>query len=393
MSTVVLLDRIAAESKPSISLEKTSQDEVYHVFLPIPSLSTPNSPLLLEGIAQLEELFTKKKPDAIVATVDLTSLIAAHYSEKFGLRSSTVATTLLVLDKAATRKHIPCSLKTEVWDDFSTLPQMPFPFYLKAPFSALGKLGFTIRNESELQAATKQIIQFLPRINQPIRDTLVALGRSAQAESITDCMLVETICDQPQVTVEGCIQGGKVTPLYITDTNFRPHTRQFESFTTPSRHTLEVQAAVKDRFISDCQKLGLDMIFCNAEYWIMPDGSIELIEVNSRAAYSFRRIYAQAYGIDLLEQMTALSSSKSVNVPDHARAVAGQFNLFTNDKINHAELAHLSERTDFTKLFAVDTSTATNWDAGTRVAQFELHAKNWDELQQNYQQILAELAS
>ena len=67
------------------------------------------------------------------------------------------------------------------------------------------------------------------------------------------------------------------------------------------------------KYMGKFAKLGYRNQFFNLEFWIMPDGSINLTEINPRAAHSYHYNYKYSFGSSLYSDNLKLAAGEQVN--------------------------------------------------------------------------------
>jgi hypothetical protein len=123
-------------------------------------------------------------------------------------------------------------------------------------------------------------------------------------------MLVETPVAGLQVNVDGYVLAGDVRLLGVVDEELYPDTaggaRHFARFSYPSALPAAVQQRCFELTRRLVQALGLRHGFFNCELFVLPDGSLRLIEINPRLATQFAGIYRHVVGFDVHAALVAL---------------------------------------------------------------------------------------
>ncbi len=319
---------------------------------------------------------------AVVSENDLGSLIAAYLNEQLHLPGSSVESIFLALHKQLTKVKTHCAVSSELWNIWDTFPKAKLPCYLKAPYSSFGTLGFEAHTPADIERVLPQLHKKLPVLNAPIYEVLKHTSLATRyPEACIDAMTIEPLIHAPQVTVEGYVQAGHVTPLFITDTNFpMGDYTLFDNFSSPSRLPAPMQGALLAQTCSDIKTIGLDHTFFNVEYWII-EGKPVLIEINSRAAYTFRFLYKTAYDFDISKAIIDVALGSAAFTFHEANCTVCQANIFSTQMHTYAQLEELKELIPSTTIRIPSTMhKPAKSDHGTLAAQLELAGNSYEEI-------------
>lgn len=192
-----------------------------------------------------------------------------------------------------------------------------WPFMLKNTSLSLGRGIFKIDNEEELKAVLadyREDVKLQQLIASQYESYLKGADRSKLPE-IVPPFVAETLVDMNKA-IEYCYEGyitasGEVVHYALTEeVYFANH--QALGYVTPP---ISIDAAMADkieawvdRYMGKMSELGYRNQFFNLEFWIMPDGAINLVEINPRAAHSYHYNYLYTFGDSLYEDNFKLAA-------------------------------------------------------------------------------------
>ncbi|PIQ78805.1 hypothetical protein COV81_04200 [Candidatus Peregrinibacteria bacterium CG11_big_fil_rev_8_21_14_0_20_41_10] len=250
--------------------------------------------------------------DGIYFSTDIGSVIGSILCQKYNLPGPTLDATITCQNKYYTRELLDTGVKHQAIKLNTSLKKLPeFPFYLKAPTSVLGILGFTINNQKEFKQAIKIAKKELPKLLKPTKKLYKKyLDIKKFPLANKPILLLEELIKKEQITVDGYVYNNQPQIVAITDTNLAPDLRLIDNFSTPSKLPLSLQKTIITQACIDIKSTGLNNCAFNIEYWI-DNNKIRLIEINSRAATCFTKLYKEAYNYDLYA--TGLKLATSIN--------------------------------------------------------------------------------
>ena len=376
-----LTSRSEASDFPKIETLPDLDTTVHTLYYQYKGRSVTNTVDILTEYQRALEYAKKNSITAVFSRNDLGSLLAAMIAQKCNFIGPSVESVFLSLHKQLTKKITSTPIKSELWDITTPFPQQSFPFYLKAPYSSFGSLGFIVRDEKELENAQEKIADLLPQMNKPFFSLLEKTEIPKKyPQALKNCMAIEPLLYLPQVTIEGFVFQGSVYPTIITDTNFQGSSNFFDNFSTPSRWPVAVQEKIKQQLIEDVLAIGLDNTFFNAEYWITEEDAL-LIEVNARAALTFKNLYKKIWHYDVYRNIIALALGTMPELPGKSQNVGGQFNIFTKDIQLPEKLHELKAQLEHCKILNDPLKkTQSISDHGIVAAQFELVGDSYTEI-------------
>ena len=315
---------------------------------------------------------------------DLASLLAAVLCAEYGLPGPSLTATFAAYHKLYTRRLTgapPQPRVCRLGDPLTDRP--PYPFYIKAPCSAAGVLGFTIRSDAALAQAMRVVERELPAMNTPLFPFYRQhLDLDAFPLALEHVFLIEDYVTAKQMTLEGYVRHGDIQFTAATDTNTFPQSPLIDNFSLPSRIPEPTLARIRAQARRDIAKIGLDNSFFNVEYWY-GDGAIKLIEINARAATTFYNLYRHVLGYDVYQAGIELCLGQQPEVSCRANGVGGQFNVLTTQEGSSSDLFDYDVPIpDFTDLFiAADTPVRQLSEYGVVIAQIELFGDVFAEIE------------
>jgi biotin carboxylase len=168
-----------------------------------------------------------------------------------------------------------------------------FPVFLKPVKSCMSMSAHKVYNETELEKYVRSSL--LPEgFLKPFNDML---RQYSGFEQDVSCLLVESLLEGSQVSLEGYVFGGRVHVMGIIDAIMFPGTYSFKRFQYPSSLSQDVQSRmvrIAERFISG---IGYDNALFNIEmiYNARTD-QIHIIEVNPKIASQFPDLFEKVDG-------------------------------------------------------------------------------------------------
>lgn len=314
---------------------------------------------------------------------DLASLLAAVLCAEYGLPGPSLTATFAAYHKLYTRRLTgapPQPRVCRLGDPLTDRP--PYPFYIKAPCSAAGVLGFTIRSDADLAQAMRVVERELPAMNTPLFPFYRQhLDLDAFPLALEHVFLIEDYVTAKQMTLEGYVRHGEVQFTVATDTNTFSQSPLIDSFSLPSRIPEHTLSRIRAQARRDIAQIGLDNSFFNVEYWY-GDGEIKLIEINARAATTFYNLYRRVLGYDVYRAGVELCLGQQPKVRCTANGVGGQFNMLTTQEGSSSDLFDYEVPIpDFTDLFIpANTPIRQLSEYGVVIAQIELFGDTFAEI-------------
>ncbi|MDP8052149.1 hypothetical protein QJU23_06910 [Pasteurella atlantica] len=193
-----------------------------------------------------------------------------------------------------------------------------WPFMLKNTSLSLGRGIFKIKNEDDLRAVLKSY-----REDKELQE-LIAYQNKEYMKGIPESELppvippfiAEHMVDM-NVAIEYCYEGyitaeGEIVHYALTEEVYFSNHQALGYVTPPisidSDMANKIEAWVDD-YMGRFAELGYKGQFFNLEFWIMPDGTIALTEINPRAAHSYHYNYLYSFGDSLYEDNLKLAAT------------------------------------------------------------------------------------
>lgn len=245
-----------------------------HFGLSLPFSSLP------EAVDKAYTALRDKTIDAIVATDDYTTILAARLNEKLKLHGNRHESVAKTRNKWSMRRALAAggllspkffAAKIDSPPE-SYLPKVEFPVVLK-PLLLSGSRGVIRANH------TDEFTAAFHRIATLLRDREFFQMRSAAANRL----LVESYIPGSEVAIEGLLTNGKLRVLAIFDKPDLLEGPFFEEtiYVTPSRLPPETQQQIYDAVSAACNILGLQHGPIHAEARLNEQG-VFILEVAAR---------------------------------------------------------------------------------------------------------------
>ena len=141
-----------------------------------------------------------------------------------------------------------------------------------------------------------------------------------------------------QVTVDGFVQGGRVTVMGIVDSIMYPGTMSFRRFEYPSALPDSVQARMIDITTRLMEGSGFDNSCFNLElFYDAEHDALAIIEINPRMSYQFSDLYARVDGLSSFAAQLKMATGQTVRWPrgqgPHAVAASFVMRRFSDAKV------------------------------------------------------------
>ncbi|MCG5540015.1 MULTISPECIES: ATP-grasp domain-containing protein [unclassified Halorhodospira] len=188
------------------------------------------------------------------------------------------------------------------------IPAHEWPFMLKNTSLSLGRGIFRIANleqlrrvladyrqDHELQRALAR--QYAAYLEGVAPQQVPALAPPFVAEHLVDMSRATEYCYEGYVTADGeIVHYGLTEEVYFSN-------HQALGYLTPpvsiSRDMADTIEAWVCAYMRRLVALGYRNQFFNLEFWLMPDGSLHLTEINPRAAHTYHYNYRYSFGQSL----------------------------------------------------------------------------------------------
>jgi biotin carboxylase len=251
--------------------------------------------------------------DGIFGSSDATGHLATILADAAGLPGPGREAFMRCHDKLASRRiqaeavpeATPAFAPVEL-DDDDPRPPLPFPFFLKPVSAHLSQLAYRVDDEAGFAAA-------VARARVEI-DAVTAHDRALEGREFRT-LIAEELLDGALVTFEGWMAGGQMTPIGVTDAVMHPNSISFLRFEYPSRQPEEAQRAMAEVAARLMPALGFDQSLFNIEFFVRPDGSVTIVEVNGRMASQFAPLVQAVHGVSSYELQLALCTGRTPQLP------------------------------------------------------------------------------
>ena len=240
--------------------------------------------------------------DGIVATKDQSALLASLLTARRG-RPGPATDALLACQhkptsRALQRRVAPASTPRVAVLDGGRVPFSP-PFFVKPVVGRLSEHARRIDTESDL-AALPEPDGYARRYGE------IAALAGASPDSARG-FLAEELLHGLQVTLEGYVHRGRVTPIGVADSVFYPGTISFERFEYPTRLRDERQAELATLAEALVAAHGLDDTFFNIEFFVPEEGPPGIVELNARISSQFALLVHELHGRSTYEALFAVA--------------------------------------------------------------------------------------
>jgi biotin carboxylase len=251
--------------------------------------------------------------DGIFGSSDATGHIASILAEAAGLPGPGREAFMRCHDKLASREiqaravpeATPAFAAVDL-DDPHVRPPLSFPFFMKPIAAHLSQLAYHVRDEFEFAGVVAEARREI--------DAITAHDRELEGREFRT-LIAEELLDGSLVTFEGWMQGGRVTPIGVTDAVMHPNGISFRRFEYPSRLPEGPQQAMADVAERLMPALGFGDSMFNIEFFISPDGAPKIVEVNGRMASQFAPLVGAVHGVSSYEIQLALCTGRTPDLP------------------------------------------------------------------------------
>jgi biotin carboxylase len=266
--------------------------------------------------------------DGIFGSSDATGHIASILAEAAGLPGPGREAFMRCHDKLASREiqaravpeATPAFAAVDL-DDPHVRPPLPFPFFVKPIAAHLSQLAYHVDDEAEFAGVVAKARREI--------DAITAHDRALEGREFRT-LIAEELLDGSLVTFEGWMQGGRVTPIGVTDAVMHPNGISFLRFEYPSRLPDEAQRAMTDVAERLMPALGFGDSLFNIEFFVGPDGTPKIVEVNGRMASQFAPLVQAVHGVSSYEIQLDLCTGRTPDLPPaRGDLVAASFVLRT----------------------------------------------------------------
>jgi hypothetical protein len=250
-------------------------------------------------IERITSQYGRANIDGVVSTDDYPgSTLASIISQRFSLPGVPIAADLLCQHKfygrEAQRKVVPDAvLDFEATDPEAPVVTLPFPFFIKPIKSFFSVGAYRVDSRETLPALARRAA--LPKpFFEPFAILLKKYGRRDPG---TGSLLVETLLEGWQASLEGYVYHGDLHVVGVVDAIYFPHSTSFQRFEYPSR----LPHAIQDRMVAMAKKvmpgIGFDDGLFNIEFiYNAAADTVHIVEINPRMASQFADLFEKVDG-------------------------------------------------------------------------------------------------
>lgn len=290
--------------------------ERYHV---IPhGTDVSEAPESFDAIGFIERTvreYAGRSIDGVMASDDYPgSIVASVVARELGLRAPAPSTLLRCQHKYYSRlaqrtvvpEAVPRFALVDPGDIECAAESLAYPVFVKPVKSFFSVLAQPVRDADELRRLARDAGWHLREFVRPF-DQLVR--RYSELPLGGGYLIAEQPLTGVQVTVEGCVSGGEVSVIGITDSIMYPGTISFQRFEYPSALPACVQRRMEELATRLIGASGFDHGLFNIEMMYDPaTGSIHLIEVNPRMCPQFADLMEKVNGVNTYEIALSIAS-------------------------------------------------------------------------------------
>jgi biotin carboxylase len=235
----------------------------------------------------------------VFGSSDSTAALAVVVADRLGLPGPGYEAFMRCHDKLVCRR-ISQATVPEATPAFAMLdalrppasPVLPYPFFVKPVQGHLSQQSYVVDSD----------------------ERLAEVLTSARRASFRHLIAEELLFGQ-HVTFEGFMQGGEMIPIGVTDAVMHENGISFLRFEYPSK----LPESAKQRMAEVAERmmpaLGFDQSMFNIEFFVRPDGSVSIVEVNGRMASQFAPLVRSVHGVSSYEIQLELAAGGRPDVP------------------------------------------------------------------------------
>jgi biotin carboxylase len=183
---------------------------------------------------------------------------------------------------------------------------LPYPLFVKPVSAHLSQLAFPVRDRRELDDALAAARAQLDRV--------ASFDEELEGRSF-HVMLAEELLEGRLVTFEGFMHAGRMTAVGVTDSVLHPNGISFVRFDYPSALPPEVTRRLCEIAEVLMPALGFDDSLFNIEFFVQPDGTAKIVEVNGRMASQFAPLVRAVHGVSTYRIQLELVTGGNPNLP------------------------------------------------------------------------------
>lgn len=290
-----------------------------------PDVLTKIRPIMLEDdaptdlpttiVERLDADPRSRDVDGVFGSSDASAHLAVRLAALRGLPGPTPEAFMRCHDKLESRRLQRDAVPEATPRFFSLDPNapipdplpLPFPLFVKPVAAHLSQLAFPVRDRRELERALRAARAQLDRV--------AAFDEDLEGRSF-HLMLAEELLEGRLVTFEGFMHSGTMTTIGVTDSVLHPNGISFVRFDYPS----PLPSGASDRLSEIAEvlvpALGFDDSLFNIEFFVDPDGTAKIVEVNGRMASQFAPLIRAVHGTSTYRIQLELATGGSPTFPE-----------------------------------------------------------------------------
>ena len=292
-----------------LACETTKNREEYDFhYLDSEQITAGNVGEAFDIIAYIEfckEYIEQHDIQVVLATHDIPAIIQAILCQQFKhLRGPSIESVLHCLHKFYTRAYLDPSpirytyVDLENFHTYSNVKSLGFPSFIKPAISATSLFVSMLKSYAEFEEKAavlkEEFSQF--RYFNVFADEYI--DRAKYPLCFQNTALVEEYVQSPyKITMDGCVFNEQIIFWGLTDNiYFSSKPECFNACIYPSSLPEFIQENIRQSYSQIVHRLidlGYDNQFVNVEFFVFEDGSLKVMEVNSRVFGQIRPIYVQ----------------------------------------------------------------------------------------------------
>lgn len=267
----------------------------------------------------------RKYPEvqAVFGTLDYPSIIAAMVAEELKLPTPTPWSLYLAQNKAKfvaiAQTHHTYFPKTEIINIEKDRPTLGYPIFIRPIKGSFSAFSYRIESEEEFVKTAKTILKTKRDINHFEKFFQMF---DKKIKYLKDWYVVQEYINFKQYTLDGFTHNTKLSILGITESIYTPDRKSFKRFDFPSKIPDKSYAKLQKIIRGILTDLSYGTGCFNVEFFILSDGDICIIELNTRISPGFASLYSQVYKKTLIE--IAIEVARG-NYPDLALVDSPKF--------------------------------------------------------------------
>lgn len=255
--------------------------------------------------------------DGVVAFLDLDAEVAAIIAEKLRLPGPTPKAIFLAQNKVEfsrlmQKEHFPYP-ETEIIDlATNTNPRLPYPLFIRPIKSSFSANSYILRSKEEWQNIREQLLQKKMIVEQSYTAFFSQFGVDKKKMQTT--FVCQRFINAKQFNADGFVYSNQIHLLGITQAIYTANRKSFKRFDFPARLPKKAITQLTHTLNGITQLLHYNNSGINVEFFLLPDDTISIIEVNTRIARQFFPLFQKWYEMPTFQMMVDLSQGKKPNI-------------------------------------------------------------------------------